>query len=267
MRKQLAILILALLPAAAAWPQDPRTGPVTPPPPRDIKRLPADAPAEPPPIPVEELIHRFTQKEGELARAHEQFNYRITVRVQETADDGTAGEWQIVSEIIFKPDGTRVGRVIDEPASTLKRTDFSLEDLQLLASLPPFILTPDQRDHYEFTYQGTQPVDELRTFVFRVRPRRLERRRAQFEGIVWVDDKDFAIVRSFGRMVTEVEDEPGKASLPFKHYETYREHVEGKYWFPTYTRSDEILKGEAGDTRLRLTIRNSNFRPRENSPQ
>jgi hypothetical protein len=256
-----------MLLAPTAWPQNPRTGPVTPPPPRDIKRLPADAPVEAPPIPVEDLIQRFTQKEGELARAHEQFNYRLTVRVQESGDDGTSGEWQIVTDVIFKPDGSRVGRVIEEPPSTLKRTDFSLEDLQELASLPLFILTPDQRERYEFTYQGTQPVDELNTFVFRVKPRRLERRHAQFEGIVWVDDRDFAIVKTFGRMVTEVEDEEGKTSLPFKHFETFRENIDGKYWFPTYARSEEILKAKAGDTRLRLTIRSASFRPREMPPK
>jgi hypothetical protein len=266
MKTRLTFLILGIMLASPAWPQNPRTGPVSPPPPRDIKRIPANAPVEAPPIPVEEIIHRFTQKEGELARAHEQFNYRLTVRVQESADDGTAGEWQIASDVVFNADGNRVGRVIEEPLSTLKRTDFSLEDLQELAALPLFILTPDQRERYEFTYQGTQAVDELNTFAFRVKPRRLERRRAQFEGIVWVDDRDFAIVRTFGRMVTEVEEEEGRTNLPFKHFETYRENIEGKYWFPTYTRSEEILKAEAGDTRLRLTIRSTNFRPRETPP-
>jgi hypothetical protein len=77
-----------------------------------------------------------------------------------------------------------------------------------------------------------------------------------------VEDRDFAIVKAFGRMVREVEDD--NPSLPFQYYETYRENVESKYWFPTYTRSDDTLKSELGDTKLRLTIRSSDFRPREN---
>jgi hypothetical protein len=154
-----------------------------------------------------------------------------------------------------------VGRVLSQPPSTLKRTDFSIEDLEDLAAVPLFILTSEDREKYEITYQGIQPLDELTTYIFRVQPRRLERRVAQFEGLVWVDDRDFAIVKTFGRMVAEVEEE-GR-SLPFKHFETYREHIESRYWFPTFTRSEETLSSQAGETRLRLTIRAADFRPRE----
>lgn len=227
-----------------------------------MKRIPAGRPPESPPIPVEEIIERFLQREAEMRKAHEQFNYRLDVRVQEFDESGKAdGEWRVTSDVVFRPDGTRVGRVLEEPASTLKRSDFTLEDLQEMASLPMFILTPDQRDRYEIGYQGVQPLDELQAYIFQVRPRRLERQVAQFEGLVWVDDRDFVIVKMYGRMVREVEED--SVRLPFEFYETYRENIESKYWFPTYTRSDDTLKSELGDTKLRLTIRCSDFRPRE----
>lgn len=263
MRYNPAIPLAALLLAATVLAQDPRQGPIQPPPGRDVKRIPAGAPPEPPPIPTEQIIERFLQKEAETKQAHERFNYRLTVRVQEFDESGSAaGDWRVTSDIVFKPDGTRVGRVIEQPTSTLKRSDFTLEDLQEMAGLPQFILTPDARDRYEIAYQGMQPLDELKTYIFQVRPRRMERKLLQFEGLVWVEDRDFAIVKMYGRMVREVEDD--SPSLPFQFYETYRENVEGKYWFPTYTRSDDTLKSELGDTKLRLTIRSSDFRPREN---
>jgi len=262
MRYSLTIPLAALLLTASATAQEPRQGPIQPPPSRDVKRIPAGTPPEPPPIPVEQIIERFTQKEAELKQAHEKFNYRLTVRVQEFDESGSAaGEWRVTSDIVFKPDGTRVGRVIEQPASTLKRSDFTLEDLETLASLPQFILTPDQRGRYEITYQGIQPLDELNAYIFQVKPRRLERKVAQFDGLVWVDDRDFAVVKMYGQLVREVEEDTAK--LPFQFFETYRENIESKYWFPTYTRSDDTLKSELGETKLRLTMRSSDFRPRE----
>ena len=258
-RTTLLLVLLLALPAAA---QEQKPGPVKPPPGPELKRIPANPPPETPPIPAEEIIERFTKKEAEMKQAHEQFNYRLTVRVVEFDETGkAAGEWQVVSEIIFKPDGTRVGRIIEQPPSTLKRMDFTMEDVQDLASLPMFILTPDQRPRYDITYQGKQPIDELNTFIFRVQPRRLERNVAQFEGLIWVDDRDFVIVKTYGRMVKEVEEDT--VGLPFKMFETYRENIEGKYWFPTYSRSEDTVKSELGETKLRLTIRAGDFRPRE----
>jgi len=182
--------------------------------------------------------------------------------VQEYDEEGQAGgEWKVVSDVVFKPDGSRVGRIIEMTPSTLKRASFSPEDLHVLASLPLFILTPDQRDRYEVTYDGKQPLDELTTYIFRVRPRQLDRRIPLYDGLLWVDDRDFTVVKGYGQMVREVDDD--SAELPFRTYETYREFIDGKYWFPTYSRSEEIIQSESGESRLRLTIRMTDFRPRE----
>jgi len=228
------------------------------------KRVPESAP-EPPPVPVQELIRRFTEKESELKRLYETSEYRLSLRVQEFEEDGTAGgEWRVVSEVVTKPDGARVGRILEEPRSTLKRIRLDAEDIELLASLPQFVLASDQRERYDITYMGKQPIDELSTYIFRVQPRRLERRVRQYEGLVWVDDRDFAIVKTYGRMVAELEEET--AEMPFKLYETYRELVDSKFWLPTYTRSEETIKSQSGEARLRLTVRISDYKLREPAP-
>lgn len=252
-------LIVLLVTAAGAAAQEQRPGPVTPPPERKAKRMPETAP-EPLPIPVDELIRRFTQNEDELKKLYDTSHYKLSLRVQEFEEDGSAGgEWRAVTEVVTKPDGSRVGRIAEPPQSTLKRASFSTEDVEDLASLPQFVLTTDQRDRYQITYLGKQPIDELSTYAFRIQPRRLDRRVGQFEGLVWVDDRDFAVVKTYGRMVREVEDD-STAELPFKLYETYRELVENKYWLPTYTRSEDTIKSQSGEARLRLTIRISDYR-------
>jgi hypothetical protein len=118
--------------------------------------------------------------------------------------------------------------------------------------------TPLLKD-YEVTYGGIQPVDELNTYVFKVRPRQLSRTRKLFEGVIWVDDKDFAIVRTYGQYVSEVEStsEP----LPFRIVETLREYVAQKYWLPAYIRTEGVLKKEKDEIRIRLTVRFTDYKP------
>ena len=51
------------------------------------------------------------------------------------------------------------------------------------------------------------------------------------------------------------------ASLPFSMFETYRENVDGKYWFPDYSRSDEVVKLKDRELPIRVTIKWSDFKP------
>jgi len=94
--------------------------------------------------------------------------------------------------------------------------------------------------------------------MFRVRPRRLSRSHLYFEGVIWVEDRDFAIVKTYGKWVSEVEQKTGFE--PFVFFETIRENVEGKFWFPAFVRSEESLKPEAGPARIRLTVRFTNYK-------
>jgi hypothetical protein len=43
-------------------------------------------------------------------------------------------------------------------------------------------------------------------------------------------------------------------------FETYRENVDGKYWFPNYSRSDATVKLNDRDVPVRVTIKWSNFK-------
>ncbi len=236
-------------------------GPLPPPPKHEVIRIPIEATLEPPPIPAEEIVRRFTQKEDEFQRVRSGYSYRKTVRVQEFGEDNKpAGEFQLVTELVVAADGKRYEKIVQEPPSTLRHMKLAREDVETLARIPAFALTTNQIDKYEITYAGKQPVDELTTYIFRVKPRQLERKRAYFEGLVWVDDRDLLIVKTYGKWVTEIGD-VSSPELPFTIFETYREMIDGKYWFPTYARSDDTLTSKNAAMRIRLTIRWSDYKP------
>jgi hypothetical protein len=98
------------------------------------------------------------------------------------------------------------------------------------------------------------------TYVFQVTPRQLSRQTAYFSGVIWVDNRDFAIVKTYGKWVTET-GEVTLSELPFAFYETYRQYVANKYWMPAYTRSDGFLGGGDARVPVRLTIRWEAYRP------
>ena len=251
--------VLLMLAVAAPVAAQQQQGPVKPPPKApDVRRLERDAPPEAPPIPVADIIQRFTKNESELKRAHDQFAFQLSVRLQEyPSGGGETGELQMLSETYIKADGKRYGRVLEEKPGNLVTFDFFREDLQDFAALPLFVLTAEDAQRYDIEYQGRQPLDELSTFIFRVRPKVLERRTLQFDGVVWVDEEDFVIVKTYGKWVAEVPPEANK--MPFTMFETYRENVADKYWFPTFIRAEETVKNDRGEARLRLTVRYSEF--------
>jgi hypothetical protein len=237
-------------------------GPLTPPAKKEVKRIPADVTTEAPPIPAEEIIKKFTAKEAESQKAFESSDYKFTLKVVEYDPDGSAvGDAQLVSRIYYKPDHLRYGGILEQPDPSLKRASFSLVDLQDLAAIQHFPLTPDKLEHYDITYIGPEKVDEITAFLFAVKPKRLERRERFFDGLVWVDDRDFEIVKTYGRFVSEVTREE-----LFPMMEGYREVVNGVR-LPTYVRADGYLKTKNAETKLRLTLRLEDFAPSPNAPK
>src|SRR6202030_15390 len=124
-------------------------------------------------------------------------------------------------------------RKAGEPQSTLRFLNLERDDIEALSKIPAFPLVSSNLPKYEISYGGKQLVDELSTYVFQVKPRQLERTHAYFDGLVWVDDHDLAIVKTYGKWVTETGD--ARASqLPFTIFETYRQPIANKYWLPAY---------------------------------
>jgi hypothetical protein len=251
--------LLAMLPfglAASANAQS-NKGPLVPPPKYESTRVSNEPRPAAPPIPEEEIVKKFAANEDVMKKQYDAYTFSQTIRVEEMTDPG--GKFTATGEVSFKPDGQRYMRVTKPPESDLKITNFSLEDVRTIASLPLFVLTTEEIGNYTFKYAGQDKLDDLNTYVFQVTPKQISRTRRFFQGVVWIDDHDYAIVKSFGKFVSEI---PGSGSkLPFSMFETYRENFQNKYWLPTYTRSDDSIPGPSNsELPLRLVIHSTNFR-------
>lgn len=207
---------------------------------------------------IQEIIAKFAAKEAEFARARENYTYRQTARLQELDPDGAPrGRWEMVTDVIFSPEGKRTERVVFAPVATLRNIQLTPEDEQDLRSIQPFVLTTQEISNYWVRYLGKQMADEIPCFVFAVKPKKLEKGERYFQGMIWVDDRDLQIVKSYGRGVGLLKK---GVDNQFPKFETYREQIDGKYWFPTYTRADDTLAFQSGPQRIRMTVRYQDYK-------
>jgi len=258
-----AAAVLAAYPATAQTRPGPIPPPANAPPPVAI---PAEPSPEAPPVPVPEIIKRFSENEEAMFRAHAAYGYRKVVRVEELDENGKpAGTFQFSTVLTQLPDGRTYERELKHPETSLNVLNLEPESLTPLLKIPPLPFTVAQLGHYDLKYLGTQKLDELNTYIFRIEPKQVERQRAYFKGVVWVDDQDFVIVKTMGHWVTEL-GEISTDNFPFKFFDTYRENVQGKIWFPSYLRSDDSVNTKNGLVHIRLIVRWEDYKPRTATP-
>jgi hypothetical protein len=231
-------------------------GPIAPPPKFEVKRIPAEPHPGPPPIPEQEIIQKFAANEDVMKNVYDTYNFTETIRVEELSDLG--GKFTATGEVYTKAGGERFWRVTKPIESNLKLTNFTLEDIRTIATIPLFFLMTEEIGNYNFKYAGQDKLDELNTYVFQVKPKELSRKRLFFDGVIWVDDRDLAIVKTYGKFASEITGEGTK--LPFSMFEIYRENFREKYWLPTYVTSDDYLDRKDSQLLLRLVIRSTNFK-------
>jgi outer membrane lipoprotein-sorting protein len=219
-------------------------------------------PAEPKGISVDQIIQRFAAKEKEFKQARDNYTYRQDVKVQ-TLDGGTVdGEYHQVVDVTFDDKGHRQERVVFAPQSNLQRVSMTREDVDDIQHRLPFVLTSDEIPEYQILYAGQQQEDELHCYVFDVAPKTIERNKRYFQGRIWVDDRDFQIVKTRGKTVPDIR--TGKRGSGgenlFPAFTTWREQIDGKYWFPTYTKADDDLHFSGGDVHIREIVKYTNYK-------
>jgi len=252
-----AILMLSLLLAIPCARGQDQAGPLPPPPKFDVRRLPSVPHPGPPPIPEQEIIQRFAANEDVMQRVYKTYTFTQTARVEEFTNP--EGKFIVTGEVYTKPDGQQSWRIAGRPLSSLRTTMLTMEDVRTIATIPLFFLTTEEIGNYSFLYAGEDKLDQLNTYVFQVKPKELSRTRRFFQGVVWVDDQDLTIVKSYGKFVTEVQGEGIK--LPFTMFETYRQNFQEHDWLPTYTNSDDFINEPDGSQlHLRLVIAETDFK-------
>jgi len=198
-----------------------------------------------PTVPPDQIITKFTAKESAFREALNNYTYRRSVKVQTVDDDAKVdGEYFEVTDVSFDSTGRRTEHVVLAPASTLERIMMSPADFADIQQRLPFVLTTEDAAQYNVTYVGKQKVDELDTYVFDVAPKEIVKNHRYFKGQIWVDAQDLQIVVTNGKNVPD-DTRKGHEDLspPFV---TYREEIDGKYWFPVYTKGDGILHFSGG---------------------
>jgi hypothetical protein len=208
---------------------------------------------------VEQIIKHFAERETEFRIERDNYTYTQAYAIQTIDDDGRPdGEYRMVSDIIFTPEGKRFEKVKFAPPDTLTRIFLSQQDLEDVRNVQPFVLTTTELPKYNVTYVGRQQVDELSTYVFDVAPKTIEKNQRYFQGRVWVDDKDLQIVMTDGKAVPDIITKNNENVFP--RFRTYRQNIEKGYWFPVFTRADDYLHFRSGDVHIRMTVKYSNYK-------
>lgn len=259
---------LLLFWCAVARAQDAQSGPLTPPPEHNVRRIGTEpVPAAPPALPPEEIIKRFSQKENEYLAARAGYTYKKTVRLEEFGPDGKqSGQLLVVTEATLGANGKLRERTVEKPESTLQYLQMSPEDFQQLARMPAFPVVSENLSKYDLKYLGKEQVDEIQCYIFQVKPRTVERAHYYFDGIVWVDAQYLEVVKTYGKWVNDLGD-THTPTMPFAIFETYRENVDGKYWLPNYMRSDATLNLKDQNVNVRLVVKWTDYKPITAAPE
>jgi hypothetical protein len=207
-------------------------------------------------ISTADIIRQFAQHESDFKQARDNYTYSQDVLVEDVAPN--PGEYHLQSDVVFTPQGRRYEQITYAPQPSLHDFTLSPEDMKDLENIQPFVLTTEDLSKYDIQYAGTEKLDELNTYKFCVGPKRIEKNQRYFQGTIWVDSHDLAVVKTDGKAVPDIL--KGDNQNLFPRFVTYRENIEGTFWFPTYTHADDVLHFKGGDVRMRMTVRYKNYK-------
>jgi len=217
-------------------------------------------PAQPQNITVDQIIQRFAAKEKLFQEARDSYTYRQSVQVMTVDGDTITGEYQEVFDVLFDNNGNRIEQVKFAPQSTLENGGISMteQDLNDVRHLMPFVLTTAEIPEYDILYKGTQQEDELHCYVFDIAPKKIEKNKRYFQGRIWVDDHDLQIVKTYGKSVPDIRKKNQENLFP--KFTTWRQQIDNVYWFPVYTRADDVLHFSMGDVHIREIVKYEDYK-------
>ncbi|MEJ2006720.1 MAG: hypothetical protein P8Z30_00950 [Acidobacteriota bacterium] len=223
------------------------------------KAAPAVKLSNPSPAEIQKIIKAFAAKELMFKEARDNYTYRQVNKVETlNADNQVDGVWQQNWDILFDNQGNRIEKVTYAPASTLNRVQMTEQDMQALRHTQPFVLTTNDLDDYDIKYLGHVKIDYITAYVFSVRPKVIKKHHEYFQGVVWVDDHDLQIVKTEGRQVPEIRNKNGENLFP--RFSTWRQQIDGKFWFPTFTMADDTLYFPTGPVHIKEIIRYTDYK-------
>ena len=209
---------------------------------------------------IDNIIRKFTRGEALFRQALNIYAFDRSATVQTIGMGGqVTGTFRLDSFMTFTEAGDRIQKVRFAPVSTITEVEIRQNDLDNMNGIDIFAIDPKNMPKYNFTYLGKEKIDELDLFVFEATPKVIPNVKKSteklFTGRIWVDDKDYLIVKTKGKAVPEDKHER------FAVMETWRENIDGKYWFPSYTSSDDELVFDTGQVvKMRVRMKYTNYR-------
>ncbi len=210
----------------------------------------------------EEIIQRFSAKEAEFAKARDQYTYRQEVKVQTLDGETVTGEYKEVFDVMFDDKRRRMENVVLAPQSTLEQGGLSMDqgDFEDIRHRMPFVLTTEDLPQYNILYVGQQQEDQVHCYVFDIAPKQIEGKKRYFQGRIWVDDHDFQIVKTYGKSVPDIRKKHGNEENLYPKFTTWRQQIDGQYWFPVYTRADDELHFKMADIHIREIVKYEDYK-------
>jgi hypothetical protein len=220
--------------------------------------------AQPQGITPEEIITKFAAREKLFKEARDNYTYRQDIHVETLDGKTVTGEYHEVFDVLYNDKGQRMENVVFAPQSTLDQGGLLLDegDIQDFRNRLPFVLTTDEIPEYNILYVGQQQEDEVHCYVFDIAPKQIVGKKRYFQGRIWVDDQEFQIVKTYGQAVPEIRDskKKGKTEHLYPKFTTWRQQIDGQYWFPTYTRADDVLNFNTGDIHVREIVKYEDYK-------
>lgn len=217
--------------------------------------------AQPSGITTDEILKRMATQETTFKKAREGYAYRQEIKVQTVDGDTVDGEYHQVFDSSFDDKGNRIKNVVFAPQNSLTRIYMGPSDMYELEDGYQFTLGVDEIGQYNLLYVGQQQEDELHCYVFDVAPKEIVGKNRYFQGRIWLDDHDYQIVKSKGKFVPEKRvNKKGKGNEDLHPiFTTWREQIDGTYWFPTYTSTDDVLHFSNQDVRIKTVVKYTNY--------
>jgi hypothetical protein len=97
-----------------------------------------------------------------------------------------------------------------------------------------------------------------------VSPKTIQKNKRYFDGRIWVDATDLQIVVTNGRMVPDDTRKNHEDLHP--PFMTWRQQIDGEYWFPVYSKGEGLLHFAGGygymsqDVHMRQTIKYTDYK-------
>lgn len=189
---------------------------------------------------LDRIVERLTNSDARLQDLLKMYTFHTSCLIREMGRTGafresSYGEW----DVMFSDRGKRISHAVaNSPHTTSYGIHHSLKNEPGL----PLMFFPEDRNDYTFRYVEHVALDQIRAYELSVEPKKVERGKSYFKGLIWVEDRSLQIVKGEGDRVPSVEHGVFEWKF-YPHCVTFRSQSTGRFWFPTMTVCEGMADG------------------------